>query len=61
MVDGQVKYTTMCYENGTTVDDLLAYKVDAEHILLVVNAANHAKDAQWSQEHLQGDVGLEDI
>ena len=44
MVDGQVKYTTMCYENGTTVDDLLVYKVDEEHILLVVNAANHAKD-----------------
>ncbi|HJA35915.1 MAG TPA: glycine cleavage system aminomethyltransferase GcvT [Firmicutes bacterium] len=61
MVDGQVKYTTMCYENGTTVDDLLVYKVDAEHILLVVNAANHAKDAQWIQEHLQGDVVFEDI
>ena len=61
MVDGQVKYTTMCYENGTTVDDLLVYKVDEEHILLVVNAANHAKDVEWIRDHLFGDVEFKDI
>lgn len=61
MADGQAKYTTMCYENGTTVDDLLVYKVDDEHILLVVNAANHAKDVEWIKAHLTGDVVFEDI
>lgn len=61
MVDGQVKYTTMCYENGTTVDDLLVYKIDNEHILLVVNAANHHKDVEWIKSHLKGDVVFEDI
>lgn len=61
MTDGQVKYTTMCYENGTVVDDLLVYKVDNEHILLVVNAANHEKDAKWIKEHVFGDVIFEDI
>ena len=61
MVDGQVKYTTMCYENGTTVDDLLVYKTDEEHILLVVNAANHEKDVEWIRSHLFGDVEFKDI
>lgn len=61
MVDGQVKYTTMCYENGTVVDDLLVYKVDLTHFLLVVNAANHEKDAAWISSHLTGEVTFEDI
>ena len=61
MADGQVKYTTMCYENGTVVDDLLVYKIDDTHFLLVVNAANHEKDAKWIKDHLFGDVQFEDI
>lgn len=61
MEDGQVKYSAMCYENGTTVDDLLIYKVDNEHFLLVVNAANHAKDVEWMRAHLFGDVVFTDI
>lgn len=61
MVDCQVKYTTMCYENGTVVDDLLVYKIDNTHVLLVVNAANHEKDVEWIQKHLTGDVVFEDI
>lgn len=61
MVDGQVKYSPMCNDEGTTVDDLLVYKVDNEHILLVVNAANHEKDVEWIKGHLFGDVVFEDI
>lgn len=59
--DGHVKYTTMCYDNGTVVDDLLVYKVSDESILLVVNAANHHKDVEWIKDHLTGDVVMEDI
>lgn len=61
MADGQVKYTTMCNETGTVVDDLLVYKVDDTNILLVVNAANHEKDAQWIKSKLFGDVKFDDI
>lgn len=61
MVDNQVKYTTMCYENGTTVDDLLVYKIDLTHFLLVVNAANHEKDVEWIKKQLKGDVEFKDI
>ncbi|HNR27263.1 MAG TPA: glycine cleavage system aminomethyltransferase GcvT [Bacteroidales bacterium] len=46
--DGKVQYT--CFPNGRggIVDDLLVYRVDEQTYLLVVNAANTAKD--W--EHL---------
>ncbi|PLX17006.1 MAG: glycine cleavage system protein T [Candidatus Muiribacterium halophilum] len=44
LVDGQALYTPLCREDGTTVDDLLVYRMDAENVLLVVNAANIDKD-----------------
>lgn len=47
MNDNQVIYTFMCYENGGVVDDLLVYRYEREHFLLVVNAANMEKDYQW--------------
>lgn len=40
-------YTIMCYENGTTVDDLIVYKYDDQKYLLVVNASNDSKDYEW--------------
>lgn len=45
--NNQVIYTLMCYENGGVVDDLLVYKFDDEHFLLVINAANIDKDYEW--------------
>ncbi|WP_077213950.1 glycine cleavage system aminomethyltransferase GcvT [Bacillus dakarensis] len=59
--DGAAQYTAMCYENGGTVDDLLVYKLADEHYLLVVNAANTEKDFQWLQDHLEGDVLLDNL
>jgi aminomethyltransferase len=41
---GGVQYTVMCREDGTTVDDLLVYRLAEEEYLLVVNAANTDKD-----------------
>jgi aminomethyltransferase len=43
----QVIYTTMCYQNGGTVDDLLVYKFSSDDFLLVVNASNTDKDYNW--------------
>lgn len=42
--DGDIKYSPLLYANGGEVDDLLAYKIDGEHVLLVVNASNVDKD-----------------
>lgn len=49
-------YSAMCYENGGTVDDLLIYKFNEEHYLLVVNASNIEKDFEWLLSHVEGDV-----
>ncbi|MDZ5471027.1 glycine cleavage system aminomethyltransferase GcvT (plasmid) [Bacillus sp. 31A1R] len=59
--DGGAQYTAMCYENGGTVDDLLVYKMADDHYLLVVNASNIEKDYKWLQDHVQGDVHLENL
>ncbi|HEY8910392.1 MAG TPA: glycine cleavage system aminomethyltransferase GcvT [Desulfosporosinus sp.] len=45
--DGGILYSPMCYPNGGIVDDLLIYRNDAEHFLLVVNASNTDKDYTW--------------
>jgi aminomethyltransferase len=58
---GQAQYSVMCYPDGGTVDDLLVYKYADDHYLLVINAANIDKDFAWMQEHLEGDVRIENI
>ncbi len=58
----QILYTPMCYKHGGTVDDLLVYKKDADHYLLVINAANIEKDWNWMQENAEAfDVKLTNI
>jgi aminomethyltransferase len=42
--DGEATYALLCHDHGGTVDDLYVYRLDAERFLLVVNAANIAKD-----------------
>lgn len=57
---GRVRYTLMCNENGGVIDDLLVYKCSDEKYLLVVNAANRAKDVAWMRQHLFGEVEFTD-
>lgn len=61
MYDGQVRYSPMCNGQGGIVDDVLIYKVNGEEYLLVVNAANRHKDAEWVQRNLTGSATFEDI
>ncbi|MDL2252688.1 glycine cleavage system aminomethyltransferase GcvT [Ruminococcaceae bacterium OttesenSCG-928-I18] len=60
LADGRVRYSPMCNEQGGTVDDLLIYRFDENHYLVVVNAANREKDVAWMKEHLFGDAKLTD-
>ena len=55
----QARYTPMCYDNGTIVDDLLVYRYP-DHLMLVVNASNIDKDLSWIREHLPAEVRVED-
>jgi aminomethyltransferase len=47
---GQALYTQLILPGGGTIDDLLVYHLDEGHYMLVVNAANIAKDFAWVQE-----------
>jgi aminomethyltransferase len=59
--NGGAQYTAMCYDNGGTVDDLLVYKIEDNHYLLVVNASNIEKDYKWLEDHLDGDVSIDNL
>jgi len=43
----QVIYSPMCYPDGGVVDDLIVYKYNVNHYLLVINAGNIEKDFDW--------------
>ena len=47
---GRVLYTSMCYENGGVVDDLLVYMRSPEDYFLCINAGNIDKDLAWIRE-----------
>jgi aminomethyltransferase len=59
LVEGGVQYSSMCYEDGGIVDDLLVYHC-GDYLQLVVNASNLEKDFNWLREHIEGDVQLID-
>jgi glycine cleavage system T protein (aminomethyltransferase) len=54
---GQAGYSAVCYEDGGTVDDVLAYR-RPEDFLVVVNAANREKDLDHFRENT-GDLDVE--
>jgi len=57
LAEGRVQYSAMCYDDGGIVDDLLVYHM-GDHYMLVINAANIAKDIAWLESHVFGDVRL---
>lgn len=61
MQDFQVMYALMCYPNGGVVDDLLVYRYNPQKYLLVINAANVAKDFAWMQENLMDGLTAENV
>ena len=50
----KMTYGLLCYPDGGVVDDLMVYKYNNEHVLLVVNASNTEKDYNWLLEHVKG-------
>ena len=57
--DGGVRYTLLPNEQGGVVDDILIYRFNSEKYLIVVNAANMQKDADWIEARLIGDTKFE--
>lgn len=50
MTAGRAQYTGLMYPQGTFVDDMLVHKMADDEYLLVVNAANCAKDFAYLAE-----------
>ena len=58
LADGGAQYAVLCRADGTAVDDLLVYRLAADDVLLVVNAANIDKD--WAHvSAVATDAGLD--
>ena len=56
--DGKAQYAVLCRPDGTAVDDLLVYRLASDDVLLVLNAANIAKD--WAHvSAVADDAGLD--
>jgi len=48
--DGQAQYTLLTNDRGGVVDDLIAYRIDPHHYLVVVNAGNRDAAYAWMKE-----------
>jgi aminomethyltransferase len=58
---GQAHYSTILNDRGTIEDDCLVYRAD-DHLMMVVNASNVAKDlAHISRERGNFDAEVEDV
>ncbi|HEX6047392.1 MAG TPA: glycine cleavage system aminomethyltransferase GcvT [Pyrinomonadaceae bacterium] len=55
LVDGQAQYSALTTPSGTVIDDLLVYRLAADHLLLVVNAGTTDKDWEWISSHHKGE------
>lgn len=61
LAEWEAHYSLLCYDDGTTVDDIFIYRLP-EHYFVVVNAANLKKDVRWLQAHTPGfDVTVTDV
>jgi len=57
LVNGKAQYSCLPNNDGGIVDDLIVYKIEDNHYMLVVNASNIEKDWNWIASH--NDLGVE--
>lgn len=51
---GQVRYTSLCNEEGGLIDDLTVYKFNDEHFMIVTSSGPRKRVVQWIAEQAQG-------
>ena len=57
---GQAQYSVLCKPDGSALDDCIVYRFE-DRYMIVVNAANHAKDLAWIESEAGSfDIELED-
>ena len=60
LTDGTGQYSLLPNLTGGIVDDIIVYRITADHFRMVVNAANHAKDVAWLNAQNTFGVEIED-
>lgn len=60
LVVGQAQYACFPNDKGGIVDDFIAYKLDENEFMLVVNASNIQKDFDWINQANDMEVEVED-
>lgn len=54
MHPGQMRYSTMCDEDGRIIDDVTVYKFGDEHFMIVTSSAPRKRSFRWIADHAQG-------
>jgi aminomethyltransferase len=54
MRPGQVRYSTVCREDGGIMDDLTVFRLAEEHFMLVTGSVNRLKIRPWLERHAEG-------
>ena len=47
MAPGQAEYSCILYPNGSAIDDLYVYRLEAERFMIIMNAANAERVRDW--------------
>jgi aminomethyltransferase len=50
----QCQYSALTTSMGSFIDDLLIYRMAADHFFLCVNASNQLKDYEWIRDNVRG-------
>ena len=54
MRPGQVRYSTVCREDGGIMDDLTVFRLGDEHFMIVTGSVNRLKMLPWLKRHAEG-------
>lgn len=54
MQPGQVRYSTMCDEEGRVVDDVTVYKFSDEHFMIITSSGPRKQVVRWIMDHALG-------
>ena len=57
--NGQGQYTLLLHERGGVIDDLLCYRLEQNHYLLLVNASKIEEDFLWLQSHATAGIAVD--
>jgi len=55
---GTARYGLLCNEDGGVIDDVIVYRLADDEFLVVVNAANRARDLEWIDQHVSSEQSV---